>query len=475
MTIQPVILAGGTGTRLWPLSKESYSKPFLAIDGGRSLIQETSNRLKGITEQSSIVVCAETNRFLVKDQLEEIDQSPEWIILEPIGKNTAPALTIAAIQAVRENDRSILLSLHSDHIIQDVDSFQKSLKTAVPAAESGGIVTFGIIPSTPSSGFGYLRKGEIKNGLGELLDFIEKPDEKTALEFLDSGQYLWNSGIFMLKASIWIEQVRKHAPEIYEVCKSAMDSSTKDGLFLRPESEIFKTCPSDAIDYAVMEKVVGNPEGPLCWVSEIDAGWSDLGSWHSFWKNGIPDDQGNVTTGEVFLKSVTDSLILSTHRTLGVLGLDQAIVVETADSILVTTMEHEQLVKDLVEDINSDRNSNTNHHVKIHRPWGTYEILDKGPGFQVKRITVKAGESLSLQVHQHRAEHWIVVKGIASVTKGEITLTLEENESTFISQGEKHRLENTTKSDLEIIEVQSGTYFGEDDIVRIEDKYNRAH
>ena len=254
-----------------------------------------------------------------------------------------------------------------------------------------------------------------------------------------------------------------------------MDSSTKDGLFLSPESEIFKTCPSDAIDYAVMEKVVGNPEGPPCWISEIDAGWSDLGSWHSFWKNGVPDAQGNVTTGEVFLQSVTDSLILSTHRTLGVLGLDQAIVVETADSILVTTMEHEQLVKDLVEDINSDGNSNTNHHVKIHRPWGTYEILDKGPGFQVKRLTVKAGESLSLQVHQHRAEHWIVVKGIASVTKGEITLTLEENESTFISQGEKHRLENTTKSDLEIIEVQSGSYFGEDDIVRIEDKYDRAH
>ena len=474
MTLQPVILAGGPGTRLWPLSKESYSKPFLAINGKTSLIQETAIRLKGLSEQPAIVVCAESNRFLVKDQLEEINHRPDSILLEPIGKNTAPALTIAAIQAVNANADAILLSLHSDHIIKKVDSFQNSLRSAVPAAASGGIVTFGIVPSTPSSGFGYLRKGKLKNGIGELLDFTEKPDEKTALDFLNSEQYLWNSGILMLKASLWLDQVQKHAPEIYETCTSAMDLSTKDGLFIRPDSEIFRTCPSDAIDYAIMEKIVGDEKKPSCWVSEIDAGWSDMGSWNSFWEDGIPDNQGNVTSGDVFLRSVNDSLILSTHRTVGVLGLEQAIVVETADSVLVTTMEHEQAVKDLVTDINSKDRFSPDHHIKIHRPWGTYEILDEGVGFQVKRLTVRAGESLSLQVHKYRAEHWVVVKGKAFVTKGENTLTLEENESTFISQGEKHRLENKTDSNLEIIEVQSGSYFGEDDIVRIEDKYSRA-
>ena len=474
MTLQPVILAGGPGTRLWPLSKESYSKPFLAINGVTSLIQETAIRLKGLSERPAIVVCAETNRFLVKDQLEEINQHPASIILEPTGKNTAPALTIAAIQAVTENKDAILLSLHSDHIIKNVDSFQNSLKSAVPVAAAGDIVTFGIVPSTPHSGFGYLRKGKLENGLGKLLDFIEKPDRETALNFLNSGEYLWNSGILMLKASLWLEQVKTHAPEIYKTCTDAMDLSTEDGLFIRPDSGIFRTCPSDAIDYAVMEKVVRDPKRPACWVSEINAGWSDLGSWNSFWEDGIPDNQGNVTSGDVFLQSVSDSLVLSTHRTVGVLGLKQAVVVETADSILVTTMEHEESVKNLVTEINSKGKFNTDHHVKIHRPWGSYEILDEGAGFQVKRLTVRAGESLSLQVHKHRAEHWVVVKGTASVTKGENTLTLEENESTFISQGETHRLENKTDSNLEIIEVQSGSYLGEDDIVRIEDKYNRT-
>ena len=438
------------------------------------MLQETVLRLDEIESFDPIVVCNEEHRFLVTDHFEQISRTPKTIILEPTGRNTAPALTLAAIYSAARDSQSVILSLHADHIIRDISAFRKAVNLGLPLAENGGIVTFGIEPKEPNIGYGYIRKGSDHKDYFSLLEFVEKPSSKKATSMMNSGEYLWNSGIFMLRSSLWIEQIRLHSPKIFEACEVAMAKGDKDGAFFRPSKKQFESSPNDAIDYAVMEKMARNgTDGPDCWVIPLDAGWSDVGAWSTFWLEGEHDTSGNVTSGSVYLESVSDSLILSNHRTVAAVGIEKAIIVETKDAVLVTTMESEQAVKDLVANLGEEVKVLKKHHQVVSRPWGTYEITDSGSGFQVKHLYVKAGESLSLQKHSYRAEHWVVVNGEATVTREQDVFTLKENESTFIPVGAKHRLQNKTTEPLEIIEIQSGSYLGEDDIVRFEDKYNR--
>jgi mannose-1-phosphate guanylyltransferase/mannose-6-phosphate isomerase len=439
------------------------------------MFQETVLRLDEIESFDPIVVCNEAHRFLVTDHFEQISRTPQAIILEPTGRNTAPALTLAAIYSTARDSQSIILSLPADHIIQDNAAFRKAINLGLPLAEDGGIVTFGIEPTEPNIGFGYIRKGSAHKDYFSLLDFVEKPSFEKATIMMNSGEYLWNSGIFMLRSSLWIEQIRLHSPKILEACEVAMARGNEDGAFFRPSIKQFESSPNDAIDYAVMEKMVVNgTDGPDCWVIPLDAGWSDIGAWSTLWLEGEHDVSGNVTSGNVHIQSVNDSLILSNHRTVAAVGIEKAIIVETKDAVLVTTMESEQAVKDLVANLGEELEVLKKHHQVVSRPWGTYEITDSGSGFQVKHLYIKAGESLSLQKHSYRAEHWVVVSGKATVTREQQVFTLEVNESTFIPTGSKHRLQNKTTEPLEIIEIQSGSYLGEDDIVRFEDKYNRV-
>ena len=438
------------------------------------MLQDTVLRLDDIESLDPIVVCNEEHRFLVTDHFDQISRTPQTIILEPTGRNTAPALTLAAIHSAEMDSESIILSLHADHIVKDIVAFRKAINLGVPLAEDGGIVTFGIEPSEPNIGLGYIRKDLDHKNYFSFLEFVEKPSLEQATSMMNSGEYLWNSGIFMLRSSLWIEQIGFHSPKILNACTDAMAKGAKDGTFFRPSKKQFESAPNDAIDYAVMEKVAGNvTDGPDCWVIPLDAGWSDVGAWSTFWIEGEHDASGNVTAGNVHTESVNDSLILSNHRAVAAVGIKNAIIVETKDAVLVTSMESEQAVKDLVSNLDEEFGMLKKHHQVVSRPWGTYEITDFGPGFQVKHLYVKAGESLSLQKHSYRAEHWVVVSGEATVTHEQEVFTLKENESTFIPVGSKHRLQNKASEPLEIIEIQSGSYLGEDDIVRFEDKYNR--
>ena len=488
MNIQPVILSGGSGTRLWPLSREHYPKQLIPLCGENSLLQDTILRLNGLEDKESagasitvrppLIVANEEHRFLIAEQVHQINQSFDKIILEPVGRNTAPALTLAALAAEKSGDDPILLVMPADHVIQNIDAFQSALIAGGQLAENSSLVTFGIVPDSAETGYGYIKKGTALDGNACLIErFVEKPNKETAEEYLQSGQYLWNSGIFMMRASIWLQAINIHHPSIAEACRAAVEAGSDDVDFYRVDKQLFNDCPSDSIDYAVMEKIVSTNEqteqdirGAMV---PLDAAWSDVGSWSSLWEVSSHDNSGNVIKGDVFTHDTNNSLLISESRILATAGLEDMVVVETADAVMVAHKDQSQEVKKLVELIKADGRTQHQSHSKVYRPWGCYESIDSGERFQVKRITVNPGASLSLQMHHHRAEHWVVVKGAAKVTCGDKQLLIAENQSTYIPVGEKHRLENPGSIPLELIEVQSGSYLGEDDIVRFDDYYGR--
>jgi len=488
MDIQPVILSGGSGTRLWPLSREHYPKQLIALCGEYSLLQDTVSRLDGLDGQKTgsvefrtkapLIIANEEHRFLVAEQMRHINKKTEKILLEPVGRNTAPALTLAALAASNQRQDPILLVMPADHVIQDVEAFQKSIVRGAVFADEGYIVTFGIVPDAPETGYGYIKKGDQLSKAGSLIEqFVEKPDAHTAQSYLESGQYLWNSGMFMMRATTWLQAINHHQPAIAEACKAAIEAGSDDVDFYRVDKQLFSDCPNDSIDYAVMEKIVSSNESigqsTRGVMVPLDAAWSDVGSWSSLWEVSQHDEQGNVIKGDVFAHETKNSLLISESRTLATAGLNDMIVIETADAVMVAHKDHAQEVKKLVELIKVDGRTQHKNHRRVYRPWGCYDSIDAGERFQVKRITVNPGAALSLQMHHHRAEHWVVVKGTAKVTCGEDQILVAENQSTYIPIGNKHRLENPGSIPLELIEVQSGSYLGEDDIVRFDDEYGR--
>ena len=480
--IQPIILSGGSGTRLWPFSREAYPKQFLSFTGDKTLLQETVSRVEDMQTDPSqvqleapIVVCNELHRFLVAEQLRQLGFDECAIILEPMGRNTAPALSLAALQAIAGGGDPVLVVMPSDHHIEDVDGFRKRLMAAALKAAEGAVATFGIVPAKPETGYGYIRKGEALGDESFLLDgFVEKPDAVTAMTYLSSGQYLWNSGLFVLRASVWLEQIRQHRNDIAEACRDAFAQAKRDGNFVRIAKSHFAACPSDSIDYAVMERLTGGQGGVASVVYSLDVGWSDLGSWSALGEVSPRDGNGNVSVGDVFAKDTVNSLLYSQHRFLAAVGVSDLIVIETTDAVLVVHKDKAQDVKAITDHLKLSSRKEHIFHAKVHRPWGDFESIDQGGRYQVKRLTVKPGASLSKQLHHHRAEHWTVVRGTARVTRGNEVFLLGENESTFIPLGVEHRLENPGVIPLEIIEVQSGSYLGEDDIVRFEDQYHRV-
>ena len=489
MPLHPVILAGGSGSRLWPLSREFYPKPFLTVAGPNSMLQATILRLDGIPDLSApIIVCNEEHRFLAAEHARQIDRPPSSIILEPIGRNTAPALALAALTLVSQTDDSsdpVMLVLPADHVIRDVRSFQSAVAQGAELASQECIVTFGVVPTAPKTGYGYIKTGETYTPAGARLDpgseahrlesFVEKPDEARAAEMLQSGDFLWNSGMFMMRASVWLELLTRFRPDIVEACRRAHETGERDGDFYRPDADLFAACPADTIDYAVMERIAGEyaTDGPNPVVVPLDAGWSDVGAWSAFLEVSPQDSEGNVVQGDVYLHEMRNSLVIGRHRLVAAVGLENVIVVETADAVLVAHSDQVENVRDLVARLKEEGRYEQENHRRVHRPWGWYETVDSGPGFQVKRITVNPEAALSLQMHHHRAEHWVVVRGTAKVTKGDEQFYLYENQSALVPVGVTHRLENPGKVPLEIIEVQSGSYLGEDDIVRFEDRYDR--
>ncbi|MFQ5468980.1 MAG: mannose-1-phosphate guanylyltransferase/mannose-6-phosphate isomerase [Gammaproteobacteria bacterium] len=491
MRILPVILSGGSGTRLWPLSREYSPKQLLAPFGEHTLLQGTIRRLEGIgvVQDSNktldihnpLIICNEEHRFLVAEQLRQIDIEPDRIMLEPFGRNTAPAMTLAALQALK--DDPVLLVMPADHIILDKQKFHLAVMTAAQLAEQGKLVTFGIVPTRPETGYGYIRLGEKDESinLGQPLpgyrisEFVEKPDPNTAAKYFESRSYLWNSGLFVTKASTWIENIKRFDPLIYHQCKEAIEKGEIDGDFFRIDSNAFQKCPSDSIDYAVMEKISSVDDGAdeKSAVVPLDAGWSDVGAWSSLWDVVPQDENGNIVMGDVKLIDTKGSLFVSDYRLVAGIGLEDVIVIDSADAVMVAHKNSAQDIKKIVERLKEEGREECKIHRRVHRPWGDYEGIDIGERYQVKRITVKPGASLSLQMHHYRAEHWIVVKGTAKVTRGNEEFLLSENESTYIPIGVNHRLENPGSLPLEIIEVQSGSYLGEDDIVRFDDEYGR--
>ena len=474
--IQPVILSGGSGTRLWPLSRQLYPKQLLPLVSDDTMLQETVSRLEGIDNLSApLVICNEEHRFLVAEQLRAIDKASDKIILEPVGRNTAPALTLAAL-SMADNSETIMLVMPADHIIQNVAAFQAAVNDGVQLAQQGYLVTFGIVPDSAETGYGYIQRGDAiaGNDALKIKSFVEKPDIATAETYLASGDYYWNSGMFMMTAATWLAEIKQHCPDMYQHCEQAYSKGKQDLDFYRVDPEIFSSCPSDSIDYAVMEKAVSDTAIHPAAVVPLSAGWSDVGAWSSLWQVGIKDDMGNVIRGEVMAQNTENSLLFSSHRLVATLGLKDTIVVDTADALLVADKSHTQDVKKVVDWLKTQKRNEHLTHREVHRPWGTYEGIDIGERYQVKRITVNPGAALSLQMHHHRAEHWIVVSGTAQVTRDDEVFLVSENQSTYIPIGTKHRLENKGSIPLEMIEVQSGSYLGEDDIVRFDDVYGRT-
>ncbi|WP_027714506.1 mannose-1-phosphate guanylyltransferase/mannose-6-phosphate isomerase [Desulfuromonas sp. TF] len=494
--IVPVILSGGSGTRLWPLSRELYPKQLLPLVGPHTMLQETVMRLSGLEGlEAPMVVCNENHRFMVAEQLRSTEHSPSAILLEPVGRNTAPAVAVAAIQATGDGRDPVLLVLPADHIIQDAAALRSVVKSGVPWAEKGKLITFGIVPRGPETGYGYIRadksrplylskvndqvpmvNNDFTNDQGQMTndatayavaEFVEKPDLATAHSYVNSGEYYWNSGMFMFRASRFLEELERFAPEMLASCRRALEGAGRDLDFVRLDADAFTACPGDSIDYAVMEKTSDAVVLPL------DAGWNDVGSWSALWEAGGKDADGNAILGDVLTRDVRNCYLYSGSRMVAAVGLEDHVVVETADAVLVAPKDRVQDVKHIVEQLKAQGRGEALLHRRVNRPWGSYECIDSSERFQVKHITVHPGASLSLQMHHHRAEHWVIVKGTARVTRGEETFTLSENESTYIPLGVNHRLENPGKIPLEIIEVQSGSYLGEDDIVRFDDKYGR--
>lgn len=475
--ILPVIMAGGSGSRLWPLSRSLHPKQFLALKdtetGSATMLQSTVQRISSLDTLPPLTICNEEHRFIVAEQLREIDKLGP-IVLEPVGKNTAPAVAIAALLskrmgAVKETDKDpLLLVLAADHDIKDENAFSLAIKEAIPLADSGKLVTFGIVPTEPHSGYGYIRRGECAGNGYDVREFVEKPSVDVATGYVDSGEYYWNSGMFLFKASCYLKELQQHRPDIASACERSLEQSTTDLEFTRLDADAFAICPDESIDYAVMEKTEEAVVVPM------DAGWSDVGSWSALWDIGHKDENGNVLRGDALLHASKNCLVYGEDRLVTLIGLDDLIVVDTKDALLVAARSHAQNVKTIVNQLKADGRSEYKLHREVYRPWGKYDSINQSDRYQVKRITVKPGAKLSLQMHHHRAEHWIVVSGTAQVTNGEKTFLVTENESTYIPLGVKHSLENPGKVPLELIEVQSGSYLGEDDIVRFEDKYGRA-
>ena len=467
--IVPVILAGGSGTRLWPLSRKLHPKQFIELIGETTLFQEAVLRLpKSIGDP--LVICNEEHRFLAAEQLRQINRSATSIILEPVGKNTAPAIALAALKSIKGNENVILLVLSSDHLIQDVEKFHQAIESAKKQAEKNKLVTFGIVPNKVETRYGYI-KGDIfqDEDYYNIDEFVEKPDFITAQKYVDSGKYFWNSGMFMFKASVYLDELEKYEPEILSTCKKSCQNEYRDLDFIRLNKEEFLSCPSQSIDYAVMERTNNAV------MVTLDAAWNDVGSWSALWDSQPKDKNNNLVVGDVILNKVNNSYIHSASKCLvSAIGVSDLIIVVTEDAILVTNKDHVQYIKNIVEQIKESNRPESNQHRVVFRPWGYYDSIDNGNGFQVKRILVNPGAKLSLQKHGHRAEHWVVVKGKAQVTCGKKTFQLIENQSTYIPLGEVHRLENIGSIPLEIIEIQTGDYLGEDDIIRIEDEYDRS-
>lgn len=474
-TIQPVILCGGSGSRLWPLSREQYPKQLLKLSGDHTMLQATALRMKqakvGASVQAPILVGNEEYRFLLAEQMRECKIPYAGLILEPAGRNTAPALTIAALAAQAGGADPLLLVMPADQVIQDEDVFHTAVAEAIPQAAAGKLVTFGIVPTAPETGYGYIQRGAaLTDAAYAVSRFVEKPAREIAESYLAEGGYYWNGGIFVVRASVWLEKLAQFRPDIAKACQQAYAEGSSDRDFFRPGKSAFSNSPSDSIDYAVMEKAAA---GEVV-VVPLNARWSDLGAWNALWEVSKKDADDNVLMGDVIAIDTTNTLVLSDKRLIACVGLDNAVVVETTDAILVADKGHMQQVKDVVNQLKqAGRNEHASHR-KVYRPWGWYDSIDAGERFQVKRIVVNPGASLSLQMHHHRAEHWIVVSGTALVTKGEETFLVSENESTYIPLGTTHRLENPGKLPLEMIEVQSGSYLGEDDIVRFADVYGRS-
>lgn len=484
----PVILSGGAGTRLWPLSRELYPKQLLPLTGERTMLQQTALRLEGLSASAPIVVCNEAHRFLVAEQLRQLGIEPRVTVLEPAGRNTAPAIALAAHAALGTDRESpgkatagkrapgqgseadpVLLVLPADHVIRDVPAFQKAVRTASSAAQSGRLVTFGIVPTNPETGYGYIQRGESEAGVYRIASFIEKPSAERAREFVAAGDYYWNGGMFMFSARRYLEELERHAPAIAEACCAAWAGARADLDFTRIDATAFARCPPDSIDYAVMEKTSAAVVVPL------EAGWSDVGSWSALHEASSADARGNVCHGDVIAEDTEGCLLYSESRLVSAVGLKDHVVVETKDAVLVAPKARVQDVKRLVHRLKEQGRYEHSLHREVFRPWGSYDSIENGPRFQVKRLKVKPGATLSLQMHHHRAEHWIVVTGTARITRGEEIFLLEENQSTYIPIGVRHRIENPGKIPLHIIEVQSGSYLGEDDIVRFQDQYGREN
>jgi len=470
--IIPVILSGGAGTRLWPLSRELYPKQLLPLTGTHTMLQQTVLRLKGLEAAAPLVVCNEAHRFLVAEQLRQLGVQPAATILEPVGRNTAPAIALGAHAALKGAAGAVaadpvLLVLPADHVIRDLPAFQQAVRVALNAAQAGQLATFGIVAASPETGYGYMQRGAASGAAYRIARFVEKPNAARAREFVESGEYYWNSGMFMFRARRYLAELARFAPDIARVCAAAFAGARADLDFTRIEAQSFEACPAESIDYAVMEKTADAVLVPL------SAGWSDVGSWSALHAASEADANGNVTHGDVISEDTHGSYLHSQSRLVAAVGLTDHVVVETKDAVLVAPRSRVQDVKKLVQQLKAQGRYEHSLHREVFRPWGSYDSLGSGARFQVKLLRVKPGGTLSLQLHHQRAEHWVVVSGSARITRGEEVFTLAENQSTYIPVGVKHRIENPGAVPLEIIEVQSGSYLGEDDIVRFEDVYGR--
>ncbi|MBB6520971.1 mannose-1-phosphate guanylyltransferase/mannose-6-phosphate isomerase [Pseudoteredinibacter isoporae] len=463
-----VIMAGGSGTRMWPMSRTAYPKQFLNLNSDNSMLQETIQRLHGLSESQTTIITNEEHRFLVAEHLRQLNKKAE-ILLEPVGRNTAPAIALAAFRAQQRGDGDqLLLVLAADHVIENSSEFRRVVQQALPIARDGKLVTFGIVPDSPATGYGYIRQGEAQAEAYKVDAFVEKPDLATAEQYLASGEYLWNSGMFLFRADRYLEELKEYRADIYQACEAASQNLSADLDFLRINKTAFEACPDDSIDYAVMEKT------DQAVVLPLDAGWSDVGSWSALWDIKEKDQHGNVHQGDVIDRDSHNNFVITEEKLVATIGVDNLVIVDTKDAVLVADRNRVQEVKDIVGELKQQGRSEHVQHREVYRPWGKYDSIDAGERYQVKRITVNPGAKLSLQKHHHRAEHWIVVSGTAKVTNGDKTLLVSENESTYIPIGVVHCLENPGKIPLELIEVQSGSYLGEDDIVRLQDDYGRG-
>ena len=470
MQIIPVILSGGSGTRLWPLSRKQYPKQYLPLAGDNTMLQETILRLSGLDNLADpIIICNADHRFLVAEQCQQIDIQDPTILLEPVGRNTAPAIAAAALQSLKEIDDAVLLVLSADHVIQDVEAFHQAINIASNQAQEGKLATFGIVPTDANTGYGYIKSSQENiDGAYKVEEFVEKPDLETAEKYLEQGNYLWNSGMFMFKADTLIDELTTHSPEIVTSVNDAVNNAEQDLDFIRLDKQAFESSPSDSIDYALMEKSDNVVVVPL------DAQWNDIGSWSALHDIGIKDTNGNVIQGDVFTEETTNTYILANHHMVATIGVQDLVIVDTPNATLIATKDKVQEVKKIVERLQEQDREEQFCNRKVYRPWGWYDSIEVGFHFQVKRLHVNPGAKLSLQMHHKRAEHWVVVSGTATAINGEEVLTLKEGDSTYIPIGATHGLENKTNEQLEIIEVQSGAYLGEDDIVRFEDIYGRV-